>query len=111
MGESLAKKRPPSFEVFGRQYGATMSTAEAAELLGCSVERLQQQRGQGTLPVEPLQLGKRLRWPTLLVAQALGVELQEPAAGYNADFDPITSARAQRRQHRTHCRPDRPGAA
>ncbi len=68
---------PPSFIVFGRRYDATMSTAEAAELLGCSVERLQQQRGTGTLPVEPLQLGRRLRWPTLLVAQALGVELDD----------------------------------
>lgn len=34
---------PPSFVVFGRRYGATMSTGEAAELLGCSVEWLQQQ--------------------------------------------------------------------
>lgn len=62
------------FEVAGRRYRATMSTAEVAELFGCSPERLQSERGQGTLPVEPLQLGRRLRWPTVLVAAALGLE-------------------------------------
>lgn len=113
MGEANSSKRPPSFEVFGRRYEATMSTAEAAELLGCSVERLQQQRGQGTLPVEPLQLGRRLRWPTLLVAEALGVDLQEatPGSDLGSNVDSIASTRARRIRHRTHCRPDRPGAA
>jgi len=68
-GESVSG---PIFEIAGRKYRATMSTREAAELLGCSPERLQQERGKGTLPVEPLQLGRRLRWPTLLIAEALG---------------------------------------
>lgn len=61
------------FTIAGRRYGATMSTAEVAELFCCSTERLQQERGRGTLPVEPLQLGRRLRWPTVLVAKALGL--------------------------------------
>jgi hypothetical protein len=51
-----------------------MSTGEVAELFGCSPERLQNERGRGTLPVEPLQLGRRLRWPSVLVAAALGLE-------------------------------------
>jgi hypothetical protein len=62
------------FEIAGRRYRATMSTGEVAELFGCSPERLQNERGRGTLPVEPLQLGRRLRWPSVLVASALGLE-------------------------------------
>lgn len=76
-GESVSG---PIFEIAGRKYRATMSTGEAAELLGCSPERLQQERGKGTLPVEPLQLGRRLRWPTLLIAEALGLALESPGA-------------------------------
>lgn len=66
----------PTFDVAGRRYGATMSTHEAAELFCCSAERLQQERGRGTLPVEPLRLGRRLRWPTVLVARALGLPVR-----------------------------------
>lgn len=78
-GQDLSRVRPGAgrpFEIAGRCYGATMSTAEAAELLCCSAERLQQERGRGTLPVEPLQLGRRLRWPTVLVAEALGLSVR-----------------------------------
>ena len=104
---------PPSFEVFGRRYEATMSTAQAAELLGCSVERLQQQRGKGTLSVEPLELGRRLRWPTLLVVQAIGVEVEGRTAqmANGLRSTPSVSGPAQRLRQRTHCRADRPGAA
>ena len=59
--------------VAGRDYGAAMSTTEAAALFGCSEVRLQNERGKGTLPVEPLSLGRRLRWPSVQVAQALGL--------------------------------------
>lgn len=65
----------PTFEIAGGCYGATMSTIEAAALFGCTPERLQSERGRGTLPVEPLQLGRRLRWPTALVGSALGLEV------------------------------------
>ncbi len=66
--------------IFGRSYGPTMSTGEAAELLSCTPEVLQRDRGKGTLPVEPLQLGRRLRWPTMKIAGLLGVETLEGAA-------------------------------
>jgi len=104
---------PPSFIVFGRRYGATMSTAEAAGLLGCSAERLQQQRGTGTLPVEPLQLGRRLRWPTLLVAQALGVELDDRSSrvpNVRASAGTVLEA-SNRKRPATSCSRDRAGAA
>jgi hypothetical protein len=67
-------------EIFGRWYGPTMSTAEAAELLSCTPEVLQRDRGKGTLPVEPLQLGRRLRWPSLKLAAVLGAGLEDEAA-------------------------------
>jgi hypothetical protein len=65
--------------IFGDRYGPTMSTEEAARLLCCTPEVLQRDRGKGTLPVEPLQLGRRLRWPTMKIAEALGVDLDAAA--------------------------------
>jgi hypothetical protein len=74
---------PPAIVVAGRAYPPTLSTDEAAALLGCHRALLQAERGKGTLPVEPLQLGHRLRWPTLAVAQALGL----PAEIVHGDGD------------------------
>ena len=62
--------------VAGVTYPATFSTVEAAAWLGCSPERLQAERGTGRLPVEPLALGRRLRWPTVLIAKAIGLETE-----------------------------------
>ncbi len=59
--------------VAGVDYAATMSTQEVSALFDCSAELLQRQAGKGQLPVEPLRLGNRLRWPTLLVAAAVGL--------------------------------------
>ena len=59
--------------VAGVEYPPTMSTAEVAELWCCSSQLLQCQVGSGKLPVEPLRLGCRYRWPTTLVAQAVGL--------------------------------------
>lgn len=59
--------------VAGQEYPPTLSTAQTAELWGCSAERLYAELGRGTLPVEPLSLGRRYRWPTIRVADALGL--------------------------------------
>jgi hypothetical protein len=59
--------------VAGTEYPPTLSTGEVAELWSCSPQLLQSQVGSGTLPVEPLKLGCRYRWPTTLVAQAVGL--------------------------------------
>ena len=77
--ETETRHRAPEFEIAGRRYRATMSTSDAAALFGCTPERLQNERGRGTLPVEPLHLGRRLRWPTVLVAQALGLQAVQVA--------------------------------
>lgn len=73
---------PVRVVVAGITCGATLSTAETAALFQCSPELLQREVGTGRLPVEPLTLGHRLRRPTLLVAQAIGlpakVEVETP---------------------------------
>jgi hypothetical protein len=52
---------------------ATLNTFEAAEMLGVDPQILRVQRGTGKLPVEPLTLGSRFRWPTSKIADALGI--------------------------------------
>jgi hypothetical protein len=59
--------------VAGVDYPPTIPTVKTAEFWSCSPEFLQRQVGTGRLPVEPLRLGNRLRWPTLAVAQAVGL--------------------------------------
>jgi hypothetical protein len=76
MPQPSADHHPPAVIVAGVGYPATLSTIEAAAWLGCSPERLQAERGTGRLPVEPLTLGRRLRWPTVLVARAIGLEAE-----------------------------------
>jgi hypothetical protein len=66
--------------VAGVEYPPTLSTAEVAELWSCSPQLLQSQVGTGKLPVEPLRLGCRYRWPTTLVAQAVGLPVVVEAA-------------------------------
>jgi hypothetical protein len=62
--------------VAGQELPTTLSTTEAAGFFGCSPERLQKERGTGRLPVEPLNLGHRLRWPTVQVLQAVGLPFE-----------------------------------
>ncbi|MGI8631610.1 MAG: helix-turn-helix domain-containing protein [Solirubrobacterales bacterium] len=52
----------------------TLSTAEAAEILGVGVDCLWALARSGTAPVAPLRLGRRLRWPTAAVLSAVGIE-------------------------------------
>jgi hypothetical protein len=67
---------PVTMIVAGTPYPPTLSTAQTAQLWGCSPERLYAELGRGTLPVEPLALGKRYRWPTLRVAEALSLPVE-----------------------------------
>jgi hypothetical protein len=64
---------PPTVMVAGAPYPLTLSTAEAAEWLGCAEDSLPRLRGTGKLPVEPLPLGRNLRWPTFAIARAAGL--------------------------------------
>jgi hypothetical protein len=67
---------PVTMIVAGTPYPPTLSTAQTAQLWGCSPERLYAELGRGTLPVEPLALGKRYRWPTLRVAEVLSLPIE-----------------------------------
>ena len=67
---------PVTMMVAGQPFPPTLSTAQTAELWGCSPERLYAEMGRGTLPVEPLALGRRYRWPTIRVAEALGLPVE-----------------------------------
>ena len=110
MTQPLTDRHAPVVIVAGVTYPATLSTIEAAAWLGCSPERLQAERGTGRLPVEPLALGRRLRWPTVLIAKAIGLEteivLPDPAGwppngarptGDTAASRPVESQPADRR--------------
>lgn len=56
------------------QLAPTLSTEEAAEIFGVGVDHLWHLARSGTAPVEPLRLGRKLRWPTRLVLAAVGIE-------------------------------------
>ncbi len=53
---------------------ATVDTREAAAWLGVHSECLYDAAKAGTAPVVPLRVGRRLRWPTALLLEALGIE-------------------------------------
>lgn len=57
---------------------ATLSTDEAADLLGCSPDTLYAMVRAGEGLVEPLRLGRVLRWPTAKVCAVLGIEWPRP---------------------------------
>lgn len=52
----------------------TLDGHQAAELLGCSYWHLLELVKRGEAPVEPLRLGRSLRWPTAAVLRALGID-------------------------------------
>lgn len=64
---------PTITDSLGRQWPLTLSTAEAAELFGACDDTLYEQVRIGECPVEPLRFGRKLRWPTAKVLDALGI--------------------------------------
>jgi excisionase family DNA binding protein len=59
--------------VRGEVLPPTLTTDQAAELLGTTAETLYRLVQAGQAPVEPLRLGRVLRWPTALVLEVLGL--------------------------------------
>ena len=55
----------------------TLDGHQAAEILGCSYWTLLELRKRGECPVEPLKLGRVLRWPTLKVLETVGVTAED----------------------------------
>ncbi len=65
----------------------TLTSAEAAELLGVSVDHLWELARSGEAPVAPLRLGRILRWPTAPLLALLGLNATgggDPAAEHDA---------------------------
>lgn len=56
-----------------RDLPPTIDADVMAELLGCSRWTVYDLARRGELPVAPLKMGRRLRWPTLKVLDALGL--------------------------------------
>jgi hypothetical protein len=57
-----------------RDLPPTLDGHQVAEILGCSYWSLLEQVKAGTCPVEPLRLGRSLRWPTVAVLRLIGVD-------------------------------------
>jgi predicted DNA-binding transcriptional regulator AlpA len=55
----------------------TLSTEQAAQVFGVGVDHLWALARAGTAPVEPVRLGRRLRWPTTLVMRSVGVDVTD----------------------------------
>ncbi len=54
----------------------TLSTEQAAEVYGCSVDHLWALVRSGDAPVIPLHLGRKLVWPTALVLRSIGLRTE-----------------------------------
>ena len=52
----------------------TLDGHQTAEILGCSYWMLLELVKAGRAPVEPLRLGRRLRWPTIAVLAVVGIQ-------------------------------------
>lgn len=64
---------PMKLAEFG-QLPATLDTPAAARLLGVSTDLLYRLVREGGCPVEPLRLGRAIRWPTLRLVEVVGAE-------------------------------------
>ncbi|WP_298800155.1 DNA-binding protein [Pseudonocardia sp. 73-21] len=53
---------------------ATLDVGQVANLYGMSTWALYEAVKTGKVPVQPLRVGKKLRWPTALVLRSLGID-------------------------------------
>lgn len=66
----------------------TLTTEQAAEMLGVSRDHLWALQRAGEAPIEPLRLGRALRWPTARLAALLGLDLTTPNPDDEGDRSP-----------------------
>ena len=60
-----------------RDLPPTLSTEEAAPFWRVSPWSLYERVKRGDAPVEPLHIGRTLRWPTASVLRSVGIDLAE----------------------------------
>ncbi len=73
---------------------AVLTSDEVAPLLGISVDHLWALAREGCAPVEPLRLGRALRWPTapLLTLLGLSQNADEPSVGSEGSVTDLIDA-------------------
>jgi predicted DNA-binding transcriptional regulator AlpA len=71
-----------------------LTSKEAAELLGVSIDHLWSMAREGNAPVEPLKLGRSYRWPTarLLALLGLGPDADEPPVSTGGSVTDLVDA-------------------
>lgn len=67
----------------------TLSATGAGGVWGCSEWTVRQHVGDGTLPVEPLRLGRLLRWSTVAVYLSVGIDVADKIASFGASEDEV----------------------
>ncbi len=75
-----------------RDLPAVLTTEQAAALLGVGRDHLWALAREGSAPIEPLRLGRALRWPTAPLLTLLGLtqNADEPSVGPEGSItDPI----------------------
>ncbi len=69
-----------------------LTTAEAASLLGVSVDHLWALARQGDAPVEPLRLGRVYRWPTARLLALAGLDPASALTRNEAPNSPVEAS-------------------
>ncbi len=73
----------------GTELPPTLDGRQTAELFGCSYWSILDQAKAGTCPVQPLKLGRKLRWSTVAVLRVLGVEpMSSETGGHHSPASP-----------------------
>jgi len=72
------------------QLPPTMTVDQVAELWGCSTWAVYAMERHGKTPVRALRLGRKMRWPTLLVLRSIGIEHLPDGAADQRDEAPLT---------------------
>ena len=67
----------------------TLTTEQAAPFLGVSRDHLYALHRKGEAPIEPLQLGRKLMWPTMPLLRLLGIEPADVLAAERGPDAPV----------------------
>ncbi len=70
-----------------RDLPAVLTTEQAADLLGVGKDHLWALARAGSAPVQPLRLGRALRWPTAPLLALLGLDAKGGAATWSGSSD------------------------
>jgi predicted DNA-binding transcriptional regulator AlpA len=79
----------------------TLSANETASLLGVSYWTLLRAVNSGTCPVEPLRLGRSLRFPTAMILDLLGIESKDTTDVQSSQVTRLRTANASTRMARS----------